>query len=131
MRPPRWMWPWLLRFVPEADRAALRDPAIFEGSFECYREAWRGSALGVVSDAEIYAHDWGFAPEEVKVPVRLWHGKADQSFSWRLVETLGQRLPHCETRFIEDEGHYSLPIRHRMEILRDLLTCPTSQQSTS
>lgn len=131
IRPPGWMWPWLLRFVRDADRAALRDPAIFAGAFECYREAWRTSASGVVADGEIYAHDWGFAPEEVKVPVRLWHGKADQSFSWRLVETLAQRLPRCETRFVEDEGHYSLPIRHRMEILRDLLTCPVSQQSAS
>src|SRR5687768_1945518 len=39
IRPPAWSWPLLLRFVPVADRAALRDPRIFEGSFAVYREA--------------------------------------------------------------------------------------------
>jgi pimeloyl-ACP methyl ester carboxylesterase len=94
---------------------------MFEGAFGCYREAWRNDALGVISDAEVYAHDWGFSPEEVVVPVRLWHGKADRSFSWRLAEALAKRLPNCEARYVENEGHYSLPIKHRAEILRDLV----------
>lgn len=121
IRPPAWTWPLLLRCVPIADREALRDPTVFEGSFACYREAWRDSALGVVRDAEVYATDWGFPLEEVRVPVRLWHGKADRSFSWRLAEKIAHRLPQCETRFVEGEGHYSLPIRRRHEILADLL----------
>jgi pimeloyl-ACP methyl ester carboxylesterase len=130
VRPPIWAWPCLLLFVPAADRSALRDPEVFERSFGCYREAWRGAgALGVISDAEVYAQDWGFSPEEVQVPVRLWHGKADRSFSWRLAEALAVRLPDCETRFIEGEGHYSLPIRHRAAILQDLLACPVLPQS--
>jgi pimeloyl-ACP methyl ester carboxylesterase len=128
LRPPAWTWPLLLRFVPKVDRAALRDPAMFEGCFGCYREAWRGDANGVISDAEVYAHDWGFLPEQVAVPVRLWHGKADRSFSWRLADELARRLPRCETRFVEGEGHYSLPIRHRMEILRDLVTCCAAKE---
>jgi len=121
IQPPAWSWPLLLRFVPPADRVALRDPRVFEGCFAVYREAWRGSAHGVISDAEVYAHDWGFRPEDIQVPVRLWHGRNDRSFSWRLAEQLAQRIPRCEARFIENEGHYSLPIRHRRAILKDLL----------
>jgi hypothetical protein len=30
-------------------------------------------------------------------------------------------LPKCVARFIENEGHYSLPIRHMHEILADLI----------
>ena len=129
IRPPQRLWPLLLRFVPAADRAALLDPGVFEGSFACYREAWRGSGAGVVSDAEVYAESWGFAPEEVRVPVRLWHGKNDRSFGWELVAELASKLPHCETRFVEGEGHYSLPIQHRREILEDLLAAPTTVSS--
>ncbi|MES2569978.1 MAG: alpha/beta hydrolase [Verrucomicrobiota bacterium] len=122
LRPPRWIWPLLLRFVPPEDRKSLRDPAVFEGSFGCYKEAWRSGSEGVVSDAEVYAQNWGFAPEAIKVPIRLWHGKADASFSWHLAEELAASLPRCETRFIEGEGHYSLPIRYKREILEDLLS---------
>lgn len=128
IQPPRWMWPLILRFIPPADRAALADPAVFEGSFGCYREAWRGSARGVVSDAEIYANEWGFRPEDIRVPVRLWHGQADRSFSWRLAEALASRLPDCNARFVENEGHYSLPIRHSRAILADLLTCAPARR---
>ena len=127
LQPPRWAWPIILRCVPSADRDALKDLTVFEGSFACYREAWRGSASGVVSDAEVYAQPWGFPVEEVRLPVRLWHGKADRSFSWKLAEELANRLPCCSARFIEDEGHYSLPIRRRREILEDLLTFPTTR----
>jgi pimeloyl-ACP methyl ester carboxylesterase len=125
IRPPAWIWPLLLRFVPVADRAALRDPRVFEGCFAVYREAWRGSASGVIADAEVYAHDWGFRPEDLRVPVRLWHGRNDRSFSWQLADDLARRIPNCEARFIENEGHYSLPIRHKRAILQDLLE-PTS-----
>ena len=125
VRPPRWAWPLLLRCVPKADRVALRDPAVFDGSFNCYRESWRGSALGVVADAEVYAHDWGFQLEDVRVPVRLWHGKNDRSFSWELADAIARRLPQCETRFVENEGHYSLPIARRFDILKDLLAAPS------
>ncbi|MDB6171397.1 MAG: alpha/beta hydrolase [Chthoniobacteraceae bacterium] len=121
LRPPRWIWPVILRFVPKEDRESLRDPAVFEGSFGCYKEAWRAGAHGVVSDAEIYGQSWGFAPQSIQVPVRLWHGKADASFSWHLAEALAAALPNCKTRFIEGEGHYSLPIRCSRAILEDLI----------
>jgi pimeloyl-ACP methyl ester carboxylesterase len=72
-------------------------------------------------DAEIYARPWGFALEEVNVPVRLWHGKTDRTFSYRLAEQVAQRLPNCRAHFVEGAGHYSLPIRHMHEILSDLI----------
>ena len=71
-------------------------------------------------DAEIYAQPWGFSLEEVRVCVRLWHGKKDRTFSFRLAEEIATRLPNCQFHLVEDAGHYSLPIRHTREILADL-----------
>jgi len=59
--------------------------------------------------------------EEVRVPVRLWHGRKDRTFSFRLAEEIATRLPNCEFHLIDDLGHYSLPIRRMDEILSDLL----------
>jgi pimeloyl-ACP methyl ester carboxylesterase len=119
--PPRWLRPWLLRAVSPADADALRDPAIFDRHFEVYREAWHDSAGGVVTDAEIYAQDWGFPLEEMRIPVQLWHGQDDRNFSWKLARELAQRLPHCTAHFMENEGHYSLLLRHWPQILRTLV----------
>ena len=104
------------------DAASLRDDAAFETIFESQRRAWRGSVAGVLADARIYAEPWGFAIEDVRVPVRLWHGTEDRAFAVRLAQELANRFPNCKARFIQDEGHYSLPIRHMREILEDLIS---------
>jgi pimeloyl-ACP methyl ester carboxylesterase len=119
--PPRWTWPLMLRFIPPVDRGSLQDMQVFDGSLECFREAWRGSGPGVFADAEPYAADWGFPLEQVRPPIRLWHGKADYAFSWHLAEAIASKLPDCSTHFVEHEGHFSLPIRHSRAILQDLL----------
>ena len=113
--------PMFLKLLRPCDAAVLRDSRAFEACFESQRQAWRISAEGVMVDAEIYACPWGFPLEEVRVPVRLWHGKTDRSFSFRLAEQVAQRLPNCQARFVEAAGHYSLPIRHMHEILADLM----------
>ena len=111
-----------LHILPEPDAAALRDSAAFDICFESQRRAWRGSgADGVMADAEIYGRPWGFRLEDVGVPVRLWHGKRDRAFSYRVAEETARRLPNCVARFLDNEGHFSLPIRHMREILEDLM----------
>jgi pimeloyl-ACP methyl ester carboxylesterase len=112
----------MLRMLQPCDAEALRDSVAFDACFESQRRAWRGSALGVMMDAQIYAEPWGFRLEEVQVPVRLWHGKKDRSFSYRLGEDMGKRLSNCAIRIVENAGHYSLPIRHMHEILADLIS---------
>jgi pimeloyl-ACP methyl ester carboxylesterase len=111
----------ILRMLPSADAEALRDNAAFEVLFESQRMAWLGSSDGVIADAQIYAQPWGFRLEDVDLPVRLWHGKQDRAFSFRVAEQVTARLPNCVTRLVDDEGHYSLPIRHMREILADLI----------
>jgi len=124
LRPPVWFRPLLLKMLllRPCDAASLREDAAFEAIFESQRRAWRGSAEGVMADAQIYAQPWGFAMEDVHGPVRLWHGKEDRAFSVRLAEKFANRLPNCKPRFIENEGHYSLPIRRMREILQDLIS---------
>lgn len=123
LRPPVRFRPLLLKMLllRACDAESLRDAAAFEAIFESQRRAWRGSAEGVMADAQIYAQPWGFAIEDVQVPVRLWHGKQDRAFSIRLAEQVAKRLPNCKARFVDEAGHYSLPIRHMREILKDLI----------
>ena len=123
VRPPVRFRPLLLRMLMlrPCDAESLRDREAFEAIFESQRRAWRASAEGVMADAQIYAKPWGFAIEDVRVPVKLWHGKQDRAFSVHLAEEVAKRLPNCKARFVDDAGHYSLPIRHMREILQDLI----------
>lgn len=124
IRAPIRLRPMLLKMLllRPCDAASLRDDAAFEAIFESQRRAWRGTAEAVMTDAKIYAEPWGFGVEDVRVPVRLWHGIEDRAFSVRLAEELANRFPNCKARFVPKEGHYSLPIRHMREILEDLIS---------
>src|SRR5436190_9509859 len=121
MKLPVRVHPLLLKTLQPCDANVLRDSKSFEACFESARQAWRSSATGVMIDAEIYAKPWGFPLEEVRAPVRLWHGEKDRTFSFRLAEQIATRLPNCEFHLVEGAGHYSLPIRHTHEILADLI----------
>lgn len=122
MKMPIRIRPLLLKVLQPCDANVLRDSRSFEACFESARQAWRSSAAGVMADAEIYAEPWGFPLEEVGVPVQLWHGKKDRTFSFHLAEEIAARLPKCELHVVEGVGHYSLPIRHIHEILIQLLS---------
>ena len=113
----------LLRLALQGmDAEALRDRVAFEACFESSRQAWRASLEGVIADAEIYATPWGFRLEDVRVPVAVWHGTRDRTFSFKLAEEVAQRLPNSTFHLIEGAGHYSLPIRYMHEVLSDLLS---------
>jgi len=124
IRPPVRFRPLMLKLLKlqPCDAASLEDSVAFEACFESQRRAWRASVKGLTADAEIFAAPWGFRLEDVGVPVRLWHGTKDRAFSVRVAEYVVGRLPNCTARYVEDEGHYSLPIRHVREIVADLIS---------
>jgi pimeloyl-ACP methyl ester carboxylesterase len=121
LRPPRRSRPWLLKFLQPCDADSLRDELAFEACFESQRRAWKISAEGVLADAQLFAQPWGFSLSKLRVPVRLWHGDSDRSFSLGVAQEMAKKIPHCNLRVIERAGHYSVPIRHIREILADLI----------
>lgn len=123
IRPPLRLRPLMLKVLRlrQCDSESLEDTVAFEACFESQRRAWLSSVKGLIHDAEIFGRPWEFRLEDVDVPIRLWHGTEDRAFSTGVAEYVASRLPNCEMRFIEGEGHYSLPIRHIREILSDLI----------
>ncbi len=123
LRLPRRSRPLLLRLLQPCDAESLRDEPAFEACFESQRRAWENSSEGVLEDAQIYAQPWGFSLSDLRVPVRLWHGRNDRSFSAAVAQAMAAQIPNCYLRIIENAGHYSTPIRHMREILEDLISC--------
>lgn len=123
IRPPPRLRPLMLKVLRlrECDSQSLEDTVAFEACFESQRRAWLSSVKGLIQDAEIFGKPWEFRLEDVDVPVRLWHGTEDRAFSVEVAKYVASRIPTCELRFVEGEGHYSLPIRHMREILSDLI----------
>ena len=70
----------------------MRDELAFEACFESQRRAWKASAEGVLADAQLFAQPWGFSLNELRVPVRLWHGDSDRSFSFGVAKEMAEKI---------------------------------------
>lgn len=102
-------------FAP-ADRELLKrhqgSPYLLEPFIEAFAQGTRGP----VDDYRTYAQPWGFAVEDVRVPVTIWHGDADATVRILHAELLAKRLPDASLHVLQGSGHM-FPI----ERIRDLL----------
>ncbi len=118
--PPQWLMRMLRGSLVGPDRDTLADPEISRLCYAGFRNAWGAYRDGVFEDAEIYAQPWGFPLEDIRTPVRVWHGMDDGNFSHTLT-SYARRIPGAVLHILPGEGHYSLPIRRAPEILTDLV----------
>jgi pimeloyl-ACP methyl ester carboxylesterase len=112
---------WMMGLLSEPDRRVLMQPGFFATISGGMREALRRGPEMVIADADIYLSEWGFDVREVDYPIHFWHGKEDRNIHWRYSEQLAALLPRKTTHWLENEGHYSLPIMHAEEITRHAL----------
>jgi pimeloyl-ACP methyl ester carboxylesterase len=122
VRPPKWVWRMLLKAVAPSDQEGLLQNGALDRAWTGYSTAWVGHPDGVFHDARVYAEPWGFDLSEIRVPVRIWHGREDRNFHWQLAEEIAAAVPTSTMRILEGEGHYSLIIRHHPQVLLDLIS---------
>jgi pimeloyl-ACP methyl ester carboxylesterase len=103
----------------EVDLAILTRPEMKAMVMNSYLEATRAGMRGFAHESVILSTPWGFRPEDVSVPVTLWHGEADANVSLSAVRYLARTLPDCHVVFLPGEGHW-LVLSHWEEILGQL-----------
>ena len=98
---------------------------ILAGAVEAHRPGGKGMALDMQL---LFARHWGFEPEDVKVPVKLWYGDADDITPPQMGRYLAERLPDAELTVYPGEAHM-LVIAHWAEILRSLAASVSAVRS--
>ncbi len=91
--------------VSEPDRAVLADPEMRSLVLATTREALRPGALGLVQDIVIQARPWGFRLEDVRLPVRIWHGESDEVVPLRHSRHAAAAIDGAELTTFPGEGH--------------------------
>lgn len=104
--------------LPPSDRACLT-PALMAGLGRAWREGIGRSVQGALSDAGIYAQDWGVPFGDIRVPVSVWYGADDSMIPLHALAPL-EAIPGMTLHVVPDEGHYSLAVRHAAAILHGL-----------
>jgi len=102
--------------IPPADRRWLSIPSVNSGAADTLREALRPGAQGYVQDIRVLARPWGFALEDIRVPVQLWHGDEDRVIPLHHGRYLASVIPGATLRICPGEAHM-LMWNHLGEIL--------------
>ncbi len=110
--------------LPPADAAVLTR-ATLAGLARVWREGFGRGIEGALSDAAIYASDWGGLLDTIQAPASLWFGAQD-SLVPRATLAPYAAIPGLRWRVLADEGHYSLPLRRANAILHDLMMAPAT-----
>jgi pimeloyl-ACP methyl ester carboxylesterase len=91
------------------------------GTMSTLVEAFRQGAGGAAEEYRLCGLPWGFALDEVRVPVWLWQGEDDRMTPGHHAEDMASRLPRVTLRILPGTGHLSLT-QHFDAVLDGLLT---------
>ncbi len=98
------------RDLGRADAAVIRGEG-FRTFARMSREAMRQPA-GAVEEYRAWMRPWGFAPEDLDVPVDVWAGADDQLVDPSWAQRLASRIPNA-TLNIRDGGHFVAHLHYR------------------
>ena len=111
------------RSWPEADRQSLLLPEIGDLWAASMVEAFRQGARGLTYDTLLgEGRPWGFKLEDIAFPrVYLWHGEQDHDVPIAMGRAVADQLASCQATFYPEEGHLSVIVNHREEIMTTLM----------
>ena len=93
------------RVSPEADRQLLVRPEFKAMFLDDLLNGSRKQLAAPFADIIVFARDWGFRLDEVKVPVRWWHGDKDHIVPFAHGQHVVARLPDAELFHLPGESH--------------------------
>jgi pimeloyl-ACP methyl ester carboxylesterase len=82
---------------------------------------WAANSLGGVDEYLALSAPWGFDPEDVTVPVRIFQGAADVLVPEAWGRSLAARIPGATISCYPGEGHF-IALTRRRDVLDYLAT---------
>ncbi len=101
---------------PRADQELFDRPEIRRVCESSEIEGLRPGMEGVVWDVRLLIRPWGFSLSDIRVPVQVWHGTADDQTSVAMARHIAAEIPGAHFTLCEGEAHLLL-FAHWDEIL--------------
>ena len=103
--------------IGKADKAVLQDGYADEMA-QVMRKGLALGFTGWVDDDLAFVKEWGFKLSAISKPVFLWQGDDDLMVPHAHSRWLEKHIPTAVLRFIPGQGHFSIGIKYRDEILK-------------
>jgi pimeloyl-ACP methyl ester carboxylesterase len=92
-------------FMPPGDQRLFEDELMRTMFIEDLTLGARTHMQALILDVALFGREWGFALEEIEVPVHMWYGDADNIVPLAHGEFMAKRIPRATLRVRPDEGH--------------------------
>lgn len=106
--------------IGAADQQVLTPEAANNVAQE-FRYALKRGYYGWMDDDLAFVQPWGFDLTQISKPVELWQGDEDFMVPHAHGQWLATKIPTAELHMVANEGHISLGIHYRGEIIRRAL----------
>jgi pimeloyl-ACP methyl ester carboxylesterase len=106
---------------PPVDQAILARPEVRQMFLASFTESLQKGVDSFAWEVQLIARPWGFALNEIRVPVAVWHGGKDNSVPPVMGERLAASIPGARFHMLPEESHLFFLSRWP-EILSDLLS---------
>lgn len=110
----------MMSTLPEADRIVMNQPDVQQIFLAMFREALRQGPRGAQHETRLMVTAWDFKPQDIQVPVYLWHGEEDRNAPIAMGHYMANAIPNSQAKFYPGEGHLSLFKKYAEEIFRTL-----------
>lgn len=112
--------------LPEVDKAVMREmpeDEVLRAAFVAGpKEALKSSCKGAAWEMYLLGSDWGFRIEDLDADrLTIWHGDLDVNCPFATTKKVSELLPRANFRPMHGYGHMSVMVRHRHEILSELV----------
>ena len=94
-----------IKVLPSGDQDVMGRSEMKRMFIEDILHATRYQMHAPVYDLILFTRRWGFSPRDVRVPIRLWHGDADNLVPLAHAQHLAEIIPDAELQVRPREGH--------------------------
>ncbi len=115
--------------IGPADKRILT-PAVAELVAQEFRYGLKSGYYGWMDDDLAFVQQWGFDLAQISKPVELWQGDEDFMVPHAHGQWLAAKIPTAELHIVPGEGHISLGIHMRAQIIRRALKYLDSDKSS-
>lgn len=108
------------RFSPEGDRRVFERPDMQAMFLDDLIRAGDRQFHAVPADIVLFTREWGFRLSDIAVPVRFWHGNADNIVPLHHAEHMASLVPDSQLTVRDGESHLG-SLDAAQEIIETLL----------
>lgn len=101
----------------QPDRDDPKTAALFTAASQ---ETFAQGGHGAAYELTLLSKPWGFRSEDIRIPVKLWHGAQDKTVPPNMSREQHERIHASTLTILPEEGHFSLPVNQMERILADI-----------